>query len=1095
MKFAKELERELVPEWRLKYLDYRAGKKKLKAIQRALRAVNQTPRLRRRGVGAFGSSPDNATPQYDFLNRTDLDGSEALGTLALGKSASSLRSKLNAGSSSEEEPLNSVQHLQIPGATRYGSIERAPSPHAGDVHDERGRAPPSLKLPGAALDAEQPSPLPGPSAADVTHGAKPKSVRLPPATENALEIGTKSSAHHRSSSLPFRYRSLLNPKRMNSSSTIQQVEDSRPLYKRVFSLNGKPGPPTPGDVPLEAYRDLDMRQADFFHFLDLELEKIETFYMQKEEEATERLQILREQLHTMRDRRLHELVARQAAKNRAREKKKTAASEGLLKGPLTGSDDERGQSGSRGAILKQAWLNPIDAALRAVKSGKYGKSTKAMAALATPAALLPQHPSESHRDFVRRPEAHDVPYQTARKKLKIALQEYYRGLELLKSYALLNRTAFRKINKKYDKTVNARPTMRYMAEKVDKAYFVQSDVLEGHIRTVEDLYARYFEKGNHKVAIGKLRIKMARAGDYTEHAFRNGLTLAAGLVLGIQGLVYAFELLHSPKYRTNTSFLMQLYGGYFLMNLLFLLFCLACRVWHRSKINYVFVFEFDTRHHLDWRQLSELPCFCFFLLGLFMFLNFNEIGGDAMYHWYPLILVTVTASLLFLPLPILYFRSRQWLLYSMWRLILAGLYPVEFRDFFMGDMFCSLTYAMGNVALFFCLYGNDWGSPPQCNSNHSRAIGVLTAIPSVWRALQCIRRYWDTGDVFPHLANCGKYVAGVVFYMTLSIYRITKDDTNRAVFITFAIINSIYTSIWDVVMDWSLGDPYAKNKFLRPTLGYKRVWPYYVAMITDPILRFSWIPYASIPIQLQHSGITSFLVSLSEIFRRGMWTLFRVENEHCTNVGLFRAAKDVPLPYDIPTPEEETEEQRIHRHPQVADHIPQVFDRHGRYYHDQRPGTAPLPGAPLSHAQTFASPAEVEEQRLRQRTRSSIRRRANSEPEVVVTLTRGLSRVGTILRDAHAKDFERKRKPEVGRSQSGRSSFRYPASGPEESEDDEEDDDDDDDEDIGRGRRSGATSRDEDEMAAADLAERGAAGSAGESSRTANGSADRQGSS
>lgn len=35
---------------------------------------------------------------------------------------------------------------------------------------------------------------------------------------------------------------------------------------------------------------------------------------------------------------------------------------------------------------------------------------------------------------------------------------------------------------------------------------------------------------------------------------------------------------------------------------------MACRVWHESKINYIFVFEYDTRHHLDWRQLSEVSC-------------------------------------------------------------------------------------------------------------------------------------------------------------------------------------------------------------------------------------------------------------------------------------------------------------------------------------------------------------------------------------------------------------------------------------------------------------------------------------------------------
>lgn len=27
-------------------------------------------------------------------------------------------------------------------------------------------------------------------------------------------------------------------------------------------------------------------------------------------------------------------------------------------------------------------------------------------------------------------------------------------------------------------------------------------------------------------------------------------------------------------------------------------------------------------------------------------------------------------------------------------MILAGLLPVEFRDFFLGDIYCSLTYAM-----------------------------------------------------------------------------------------------------------------------------------------------------------------------------------------------------------------------------------------------------------------------------------------------------------------------------------------------------------------------------------------------------------------
>ena len=263
----------------------------------------------------------------------------------------------------------------------------------------------------------------------------------------------------------------------------------------------------------------------------------------------------------MRDRRLDELISHQAAKMKVNERKKNAAEhEPLMNGNHSSTDDDdTAIRAAKAHTLSSSWLNPLDTALEAVKHGKYGKSTKAMADLATPSALIAQVHPDDDRDYTRRPHLSDVPYQTAKRKLKVAMQEYYRGLELLKSYALLNRTAFRKINKKYDKTVNARPSMRYMTEKVNKAWFVQSDVIDGHIRAVEDLYARYFEKGNHKVAVGKLRIKMARAGDYTENSFRNGLALAAGMVFGIQGLVYGSELLDSPnaKLGTDTSYLLQ----------------------------------------------------------------------------------------------------------------------------------------------------------------------------------------------------------------------------------------------------------------------------------------------------------------------------------------------------------------------------------------------------------------------------------------------------------------------------------------------------------------------------------------------------------
>jgi hypothetical protein len=228
--------------------------------------------------------------------------------------------------------------------------------------------------------------------------------------------------------------------------------------------------------------------------------------------------------------------------------------------------------------------------------------------------------------------------------------------------------------------------------------------------------------------------------------------------------------------------------------------------------------------------------------------------------------------------------------------------------------------------------------------------------------------------------------------MSLSLYRIHKSDGLRAFFIVCATVNATYCSVWDLVMDWSLIDPTAKHRFLRENLAYKQIWMYYLAMIIDPILRFNWIFYAIYADDVQHSAILSFLISLSEIFRRGMWTIFRVENEHCTNVGRFRASRDIPLPYHLESSENASGDGV---HTRTSDE------------EEQRHTVSPLitvpsrtSGADLSRTRTHTSESSA----------AAVRRRKHT-PSPLMT---GLSRVGSILHMAHVQDFERKRRPELG---------------------------------------------------------------------------------
>lgn len=96
------------------------------------------------------------------------------------------------------------------------------------------------------------------------------------------------------------------------------------------------------------------------------------------------------------------------------------------------------------------------------------------------------------------------------------------------------------------------------------------------------------------------------------------------------------------------------------------------------------------------------------------------------------------------------------------------------------------------MELFFCLYRNEWDNPVQCNSNHSRLMGFLAALPPIWRLLQCLRRYRDTRNIFPHLINGGKYTMTILAAVCLSLYRISGSHGNLALFITFSLVNSVY---------------------------------------------------------------------------------------------------------------------------------------------------------------------------------------------------------------------------------------------------------------------------------------------------------------
>ncbi|CAK7272234.1 Xenotropic and polytropic retrovirus receptor 1 [Sporothrix epigloea] len=1147
MKFAKELDQELVPEWRAKYLNYKTGKKHVKAVSRAIGRANATPSLRRtsdllppqatpnlfssgspfsqrRNTGA--SNKNKIRPADLTAGQTQLSSPGPLRRTKTASLRSPLREPINNAKENESDTGSAGERLSLTSSPvtrpQYGSIANASSRvRSPSVVTDGSRV---FELPAPALRVSSNVKEPAPPASalqarDFASATNNIKATVPPWLKPkhrsfSMAVGGGSGGENLPAAPTSRGTNFTSPYELTPRQRIRRIFSvASPQHRPMGGLASNAGAggnvgDNKDDISMRTLDEVRERELEFFRFMDSELDKVETFYKLKEDQAGERLTLLHEQLHEMRNRRIDEIEQlRRRGEEESRFSLNASGDDETPRarrhGDLSNASSQQNELENNANTwdMYQDWIAPMRA-----KVFRLGPNSKALQKMPQTPRILHQGffgggvsaGGDGHRDYVRRPGNHEIPYRTAKRKLKLALQEFYRGLELLKSYAMLNRTAFRKLNKKYDKAVNARPPYRYMNEKVNRSCFVNSTVVDDLIVAVEDLYARYFERGNRKIAVGKLRALNKRPGDESGSAFRNGLLIGVGAVLAIQGTVDGARRLFDPDpiVRTQTSYLMQLYGGYFLMLYLFELFCINCRIWTINKVNYPFIFEFDTRSNLDWRQLSQFPSFFFFVFGLFIWLNFSVAANPRLFLYYPVILIGFTIVLLFFPSPTLWHRSRKWFLYSHWRLFFAGLYPVEFRDFFMGDMYCSMTYSMSNIELFFCLYANSWTNPSQCNSSHSRLLGFFSTLPPVWRLLQCIRRYRDTRNVFPHLVNGGKYTMTIASYVTLSLYRIQETHSNLALFITFSTVNSIYTSIWDLFMDFSLLQVDSQNFMLRDILALKRRWIYYLIMVIDPILRFSWIFYAIFTHDTQHNSICSFLVSFAEATRRGMWALIRVENEHCANIAQYKASRDVPLPYHLhqlessldqashpllqPGDDKEDEDKRPSTAHQIDGTPPMAPNSRKppviasgstrstkqrdqqQYPSPQKPGTASTADSAWPGGYEHGVPdgaASAEEGTAGRATSTGVSAAAGSgaagsgSPSLGAsdfstlrrrfTSTLGKS-IGVIMAEAHKQDFEKKRKPGVDDDTAGIAAISRPGTVGDiasSDEDDEEDDD------------------------------------------------------
>ena len=217
----------------------------------------------------------------------------------------------------------------------------------------------------------------------------------------------------------------------------------------------------------------------------------------------------------------------------------------------------------------------------------------------------------------------------------------------------------------------------------------------------------------------------------------------------------------------------------------------------------------------------------------------------------------------------------------------------------LGDELNSINWSISMLWFMGCEYNTKWAYPDRCDPNQTWWTAVLLSLPAFLRLLQCLRRFNDSKYTARlHLINGGKYASAILYYFFYINYRYHGSGRTKdlAIWCVFGCLYSLYTSSWDIIMDWSLLRRHARYPWLRNELVFESYWPfYYWAMFSNVILRFGWIIYL-LPGPAS-SLLRIVIIAILEMLRRFQWNFLRLENEHLGNVDMYRVSREIPLPY------------------------------------------------------------------------------------------------------------------------------------------------------------------------------------------------------
>lgn len=225
---------------------------------------------------------------------------------------------------------------------------------------------------------------------------------------------------------------------------------------------------------------------------------------------------------------------------------------------------------------------------------------------------------------------------------------------------------------------------------------------------------------------------------------------------------------------------------------------------------------------------------------------------------------------------------------SFMKLIKMCIFPVasvSFAEVLLADAFTSLSkvfkdFGVTIIAIFAQLSGVEI---VRCHDFGMIFIALLASFPFWIRIRQCSVQLEGANDGYAKTAitlNLIKYATAFPpIWLAAAASLGYFHPSLPAITAVMATVNSLYSFIWDIVMDWGF---VSFTRDGRMQLRQRCLWPqltYFLAFILNFVLRFSWAANRIPGLRVLHASQLVLMVELAEVFRRAVWNLYRIEWE------------------------------------------------------------------------------------------------------------------------------------------------------------------------------------------------------------------------